>query len=132
MAEGGKVIADSEVPAAEIPNLENHAGRTEIMLTQTREIATIIRYSGTIRKDLIYTAKRVPKIAGIPAGVLRIAAPLSPGERTAGPPQVHFSILSLLLVFPCYGGPQLSVDPPDKQAARRDDRNRRGYQFKRL
>jgi two-component system, OmpR family, phosphate regulon sensor histidine kinase PhoR len=98
VAEGGKVVADSEVPASEIPNLENHAGRPEIMQTQSREIAVIVRFSGTTQKELIYTAKRVPGIAGIPAGVLRVAAPLSKVKEPLESLKLSF-LLFLSVVF---------------------------------
>lgn len=77
IAEGGRVIADSQVPFADIPNLDNHAARPEIVQSLVQEVGSALRFSGTEGKDLMYTAKRVSGIGTIPPGVLRIAAPLS-------------------------------------------------------
>jgi two-component system phosphate regulon sensor histidine kinase PhoR len=98
VAEGGKVIADSEVPASDIPNLENYANRPEIMETQSRDIATSVRFDGATRKELIYSAKRVPRIGEIPAGVLRIAAPLSKVKEPLDSLKASF-LFFLSLVF---------------------------------
>ncbi len=98
VAEGGKVIADSQVPASEIANLDNHSDRPEIMASMTQEMALLVRFSRTTQKELIYAARRVPGENSIPAGVLRLAAPLSkvkePLERLK-----HSFILYLLLVL---------------------------------
>jgi two-component system phosphate regulon sensor histidine kinase PhoR len=96
--EGGKVIADSQVPVTEIPNLDNHSDRPEIIQSMSRELAVVVRYSRTTQKELIYAAKRVSAVNAVPAGVLRLAAPLSkvkdPLERLK-----HSFILFLVMVL---------------------------------
>ncbi|MGV8075373.1 MAG: ATP-binding protein [Syntrophobacteraceae bacterium] len=77
VAEGGRVFADSQVTFSEIPNLENHAGRPEIIEAQSQAVGVTIRFSGTVQEELIYVAKKVPGQGGIPPGVLRLAAPFS-------------------------------------------------------
>jgi two-component system phosphate regulon sensor histidine kinase PhoR len=77
VAEGGKVVADSEVPLSEIPSLDNHSDRAEIIEAQGGQVGAAVRYSRTSQKDLIYVARRVEAKGAIPAGVLRLAAPLS-------------------------------------------------------
>ncbi len=97
IAEGGKVIADSQVPFSEIPNLDNHAARPEVAQSLGREIGSSLRFSGTAGKDLMYTATRITGIAGIPPGVLRIAAPLSKMKEPVD--RLKVSFLIFLLIF---------------------------------
>ena len=77
MAEGGRVVADSQVPPSEIHNLDNHANRPEIVQSQSQDVGVAVRFSMTMQKELIYVAKRVLQRGDIPAGVLRLAAPFS-------------------------------------------------------
>ena len=73
----GNVIADTNVPYAEISQLPSHASRPEVLTALSGETGVEVRYSTTIRKDLIYAAQ-VEKAQGIiPAGVLRVAIPAS-------------------------------------------------------
>lgn len=81
VAEGGKVIADSDVPLTEIPNLDNHADRPEISEAMGSHIGASVRYSRTSERSLIYVAKRLPANGAIPAGALRLAAPLSSAKE---------------------------------------------------
>lgn len=96
--EGGRVIADSQVPVAEIPNLDNHADRPEIIGSMSQEVAVLFRYSRTTEKELIYAAKRVTMDHSVPSGILRLAAPISkvkePLERLK-----HTILLFLALVL---------------------------------
>ncbi|MEN6437618.1 MAG: ATP-binding protein [Syntrophobacter sp.] len=92
IAEGGKVIADSQVPFSEIPNLENHAARPEIIQSLSQEIGSSLRFSGTAGRDLMYMARRITGIAGIPPGVLRVAAPLSKMKEPVDRLKVSFLI----------------------------------------
>ena len=77
MAEGGRVVADSQVPFSEIPNLDNHANRPEIVQSQSQEVGVSVRFSMTTQRELIYVAKRVSQRGAVPAGVLRLAAPFA-------------------------------------------------------
>jgi two-component system, OmpR family, phosphate regulon sensor histidine kinase PhoR len=77
VAEGGRVVADSIVPFAEIPNLDNHASRPEIAEAQSQEAAVVVRFSRTAQTELTYVAKRIRQRGAIPPGVLRLATPLS-------------------------------------------------------
>lgn len=73
---GGRVIADSDVPYEKIPLLDNHAARKEVLGARKQGLASSIRYSITVKRKLIYTAKEID-LPGIPASVLRVAIPLS-------------------------------------------------------
>jgi two-component system phosphate regulon sensor histidine kinase PhoR len=75
VAKNGKVIADSQVPLAKIPNLDNHANRPEIIQAFKEDLGTSTRYSTTLGKDLIYAARRIDQPGSIPSGVIRVAVP---------------------------------------------------------
>ncbi len=98
VAEGGKVIADSQVPLDEIPSLESHANRPEIIQSRNSEIGYAVRHSKTLNKDLIYTARKLPAMGSLPAGVLRVASPLSIIKEPVDDLKVSF-FLFVILVF---------------------------------
>jgi two-component system phosphate regulon sensor histidine kinase PhoR len=73
----GIVIADTNVPYAELSQLPSHATRPEVLTALGGETGVEVRYSTTIRKDLIYAAQLEKAQGIIPAGVLRVAIPAS-------------------------------------------------------
>ena len=75
VAEGGTVIADSQLPFAKIPTLDNHANRPEIIQALKDDLGTSTRYSTTLGRDLIYAARRIERSGLIPSGVIRVAVP---------------------------------------------------------
>ena len=77
VSEGGQVIADSEVPSSQIPSLQSHATRPEIIQALQEEIGFHIRHSPTVDKDLMYAARRVQAPGRIASGVVRVAMPVS-------------------------------------------------------
>lgn len=77
VSEGGQVIADSEVPSSQIPDLQTHAARPEIIQALQEEIGFHMRHSATVDKDLMYAARRVQAPGRIAAGVVRVATPVS-------------------------------------------------------
>lgn len=76
IAAGGRVIADSDVAYPSIESLDNHSDREEIIGARKFGQSSSIRYSITIDRKLIYAAKNIT-LPNIPAGVLRVAIPLS-------------------------------------------------------
>ena len=76
IAAGGRVIADSDVSYDKIKSMDNHASREEIINARKSGQASSIRYSITMGRKLIYAAKNI-NMANAPAGVLRVAIPLS-------------------------------------------------------
>lgn len=67
----GQVLADSVTLPEQ---MENHAGRPEIMQALAGGIGTAVRHSSTLRHDMLYLA--VPHIrSGTPAAVIRLAVP---------------------------------------------------------
>jgi len=75
ITEGGRVIADSHMTYPRVSDLDNHALRPEILDAERDEYGLSQRFSATLDKDMLYAAKRVQGIAGLPAGFLRLAVP---------------------------------------------------------
>jgi len=97
----GQVLADSEQSLSEIPNMENHAARPEVKLALTGLVGGEIRYSSTLKMNMLYVAVPIKPKEGI-IGVIRLALPLAniekmlKGIRNA----IIFSIIfALLLAF---------------------------------
>ncbi|MFP3983146.1 MAG: ATP-binding protein [Desulfurivibrionaceae bacterium] len=79
---GGKVIADSSVPFDEVRYMENHSDREEILETgESGQPAVSMRYSSTIRRNLIYAAKQVRYPEEKQSLYLRAAYPVSSVEN---------------------------------------------------
>jgi two-component system, OmpR family, phosphate regulon sensor histidine kinase PhoR len=98
MAAGGRVIADSDVPFADLVNLENHANRPEIIAARSQDVGISMRYSGTVQKELLYVATSVERVGAIPAGVLRLALPFSGvRERLERESNLFLALVVLLL-----------------------------------
>lgn len=72
--EDGHVLADSNVPAAQVPDMEDHSTRPEVIEANQSGVGFSQRHSATLDKDLIYAAKKLP------GGVLRLAVPLADVE----------------------------------------------------
>ncbi|MDQ3280807.1 MAG: ATP-binding protein [Acidobacteriota bacterium] len=71
MRADGVVIADSEVEAGALAQLENHAARPEIVAAQRAGDGFAVRHSATLARDLFYLAHRID-----PRGdVVRLALP---------------------------------------------------------
>lgn len=76
IAAGGRVIADSDVAYDKIDEMDNHAGREEVILARSSGQGSSIRYSMTLQRKLIYAAKNI-NLPNAPSGILRVAIPLS-------------------------------------------------------
>ena len=81
VAEDGKVIADSQVSSARVPAMDNHANRPEIIQAYKEDLGTSSRYSTTLGKHLIYSARKTNGHGIIPRGVIRVAVPFSEVKR---------------------------------------------------
>ncbi|HWQ26308.1 MAG TPA: ATP-binding protein [Chlorobaculum sp.] len=71
----GRVIGDSYVETGKLSFLENHLDRTEVREALSKGLGESIRYSSTIRENMLYMA--VPVGSPKPWAVLRFAKPLS-------------------------------------------------------
>jgi len=72
----GEVLADSEKLMEELPKMENHLDRPEIKSALFGGIGEIIRYSSTIKTDMLYIAVPIPATEGRIIGSVRLALPL--------------------------------------------------------
>lgn len=88
---GGAVIADSEYDPREMPN---HGTRPEIRQALDTGFGTSIRYSATLRTRMLYVATAYGP-AGNPAGVTRIAEPLSSLHQVMSAIQRTFLLAAL-------------------------------------
>ena len=81
VARDGTVIADSQVSFSRVPAMDNHANRPEIIQAYKEDLGTSSRYSTTLGKHLIYSAKKTSGHGVIPSGVIRVAVPFSEVKR---------------------------------------------------
>jgi two-component system phosphate regulon sensor histidine kinase PhoR len=86
----GRVLADSDVPPAELAQMENHAGRPEVKAALATGRGRALRMSTTIDVSLLYVALPVLD-GGRPLGVLRLALPLA--VVTASYREIHRVLL---------------------------------------
>jgi two-component system phosphate regulon sensor histidine kinase PhoR len=73
----GRVLADSEVPFAELSSLDDHSHRPEVLDALAIGKGVNLRYSSTLKKEMIYVACRMESVSGLPAGILRLSVPFS-------------------------------------------------------
>jgi two-component system phosphate regulon sensor histidine kinase PhoR len=79
VAEDGRVVLDSEVPAEKIPALENHLNRPEIQKALRAGSGTDIRRSVTVGVDYFYMAKRIEYLENALHAIafIRLSVPLT-------------------------------------------------------
>ncbi len=73
----GRVLADSDVPWDKVPQMDTHEFRAEVGEAADGGLGLSIRYSETLKQEMIYAAKRVDGPKGVPSGILRLALPFS-------------------------------------------------------
>lgn len=72
----GRVVGDSEIALSELPKIENHGSRPEIVQARRDGIGIARRYSATINVDLLYVAVPVTNPAAPDLAFVRLALPL--------------------------------------------------------
>ncbi|KAF0133777.1 MAG: two-component system OmpR family phosphate regulon sensor histidine kinase PhoR [Candidatus Saganbacteria bacterium] len=77
IANNGTVLGDSGTPLKDLPALENHADRPEIISASGKGAGKSVRHSHTLGKDLIYLAIPLRNNAGGIIGFLRFSIPIS-------------------------------------------------------
>lgn len=81
ISKSGRVIADSEKSAKEVPQMENHLYRPEVRAAFLSMVGSQTRYSSSLKTKMLYVA--VPFKSGNEIiGVIRLALPLESVERT--------------------------------------------------
>jgi len=89
----GKVVGDSlEEPMA----MDNHADREEIREALEQGLGEAIRFSYTLKQDMLYVAVRL-KQAGKTLGVLRTAVPISEVEQTLAAIHLRVGLAGLVV-----------------------------------
>lgn len=73
----GRVAADSNVGFDKVPDLETHEFRTEVGQAEDGGLGVSVRYSETLKQEMLYAAKKIQGPSGIGAGILRLAIPFS-------------------------------------------------------
>jgi two-component system, OmpR family, phosphate regulon sensor histidine kinase PhoR len=77
----GKVLAESEKPETELRRMENHAGRPEIKTALAGGTGEAIRYSATLKIDMLYIALPI-RDNNVVIGAVRLALPLVSVHQT--------------------------------------------------
>jgi len=72
----GTVVGDSGVKPNELIELENHISRPEVQDALKNGTGTSVRYSATLRHDMLYTASAIASNGHV-NGIVRLALPLS-------------------------------------------------------
>jgi two-component system, OmpR family, phosphate regulon sensor histidine kinase PhoR len=94
----GVVLADSEQDPAV---MENHSNRPEVVRAMSGAVGTSLRFSGTIRRWLIYVAVPVTGPSGSVSGVVRTSSAAEELEALAGRELGSLLLFSLLLLAAC-------------------------------
>src|SRR5690606_9688572 len=90
IGQDGRVLGDSELSLAEIPQAENHGDRPEVLAARTEGLGIARRHSGTFDQDMVYVA--VPVRLGDENGVVRTAVPLESVREAIGRMRVVLGI----------------------------------------
>jgi two-component system phosphate regulon sensor histidine kinase PhoR len=77
VANDGQVLADSVVPFDQIKDLEDFSGRPEISQALHEELGFTTRFSKIMQKEQVFAARAIQPKGSIPAGVIRVAAPVA-------------------------------------------------------
>ena len=99
VARDGTVLGDSKLPVAEVPRLENHAGREEIRDALAKGRGTAIRFSTTLGRRMMYVAVAFPPPPAAATGVARVAIPLTTVDEAIGGMRWLLVVASLLALF---------------------------------
>jgi two-component system phosphate regulon sensor histidine kinase PhoR len=98
----GRVVADSEVGAAGVSDMESHADRPEVRDALHGKFGQDVRSSRTLGRDMLYVAQVFAGAPGVPAGIVRLALPVSSlrGELS----RLRESLLAVLALVFVAGG----------------------------
>ena len=77
VANSGQVLADSQFPFEQVKDLEDFSARPEIARAMVQEFGFMRRFSRIMQKEQVFAARSIHPKGNFPAGVLRVAAPVS-------------------------------------------------------
>lgn len=89
IAQGGRVVADSDVPYDKLGFMEDHWNRPEVAAAREEGFGFSMRRSDTLRKELLYGAMPVSGVPNLPPGVVRIAMPVSQIQEKLDQQRLH-------------------------------------------
>ena len=95
IAGDGKVIGDSDTDSA---LMDNHLHRTEIEQALLFETGMAIRYSDTLKYDLLYVAKKI-SLAESTKGFIRLAVPLKEVDHAINLLRVKITLGVLIVLL---------------------------------
>jgi two-component system phosphate regulon sensor histidine kinase PhoR len=76
IANDGRVVGDSDVALADLPAVENHGSRPEVIQARRDGIGISRRYSSTVNADLLYVAVPVSNPQAPELAIVRLSLPL--------------------------------------------------------
>jgi len=91
----GTVVGDSEVKPADLKEVENHLGRPEVQEALKSGTGRAVRYSATVKHEMLYTAATFGNDGHVD-GIVRLALPLSTIQTLRS--GLHKTLGSALLV----------------------------------
>lgn len=89
----GKVLADSNVEASRLPELDDHSNRPEVIVAEAAGTGKNIRYSTTLKTRMLYVAQRLAKEGEF----IRVAMPYSVIGERLDRIKLHFTILLFVI-----------------------------------
>ncbi len=95
VAEDGKVIGDSDTASA---LMDNHLNRTEIEQSLFFDTGMTIRYSDTLKYDLLYVAKKISRHEGR-QGFVRLAVPLREVDKAVNLLRIKIILVVLIVLL---------------------------------
>ena len=87
IAAGGRVLSDTDLLAADVPAMENHANREEVRAALAGGSGVSRRLSPTEQKPMLYVARRLPD-----GSVLRLAVAAAQIGRASCRERVSYSV----------------------------------------
>ncbi|NDV26104.1 ATP-binding protein [Desulfovibrio sp. JC010] len=91
----GRVLADSDVKAERLPELDDHSNRPEVIAAEAAGTGKNIRYSKTLQTRMLYVAQTMDKHGEF----LRLAMPYSVIGERLDRVMLHFTVLLTLLAI---------------------------------
>jgi two-component system phosphate regulon sensor histidine kinase PhoR len=77
IAPNGTVVGDSDRPFSDLPTIENHGDRPEIVQARAEGIGRARRYSTTVQREMMYVAVRIDNPAAPELAFVRLSLPLT-------------------------------------------------------
>ncbi|HLT40875.1 MAG TPA: ATP-binding protein [Enhygromyxa sp.] len=103
----GSVLGDSQVATAELPEIDDHSQRPEVLAAAVDSCGLSRRYSTTVATDMLYCAIRFS--VGEQQGFIRVSTPLSEVDRSVAQLRVILAFAGLLSLSLAVGAGALAA-----------------------